>query len=425
MNRLVEWLRRRGHATAAEVREGLGVSPATLSRLFRRAGPELLRLGRGRATRYALSARLASLPASLPVYRVDESGGIERVGALVTLAGGGTLVRRPDGTDHHHVGLPPFAHDMAPAGYLGRRFAQRHAGAGLPTRLQDWSDEHRLVAIARWGDDAPGDLVVGEESFNRFIDRSARPVSPRDYPRLAAEAAEGGAGSSAAGERPKFAALRDGRHLLVKFTIGDGSPSDRRWRDLLACEAQAAKVLDEGGVPAAEASVVDEGERRFLEVRRFDRVGERGRRGVLSLGAIDDELFGSRDDWAAAGARLFDEGLIEEEDRRRLLLLEAFGLLIANDDRHFGNVSFHADELEPGAGLRLAPAYDMLPMALAPNAAGVPSLRFTAPRVRAHLQEVWAEAWELSRRFWAAVEEDEGIGGEFRRFAGARLSERG
>ena len=420
MNELAEWLRPRGFATAAEAREGLGISPATLSRLFRGAGPEVLRLGRGRATRYALLARVSDLPSRLPVYRVDEAGEVGPAAELLTLSGGGTVVRRPDGSHHHHPGLPPFAHDMAPAGYLGRRFAQRHADAGLPARLLDWSDAHRLLAIARWGEDAPGDLLVGEECFNRFIDRSERPVSQRDYPRLADEAAEGGAGSSAAGERPKFAARRDDRHLLVKFTIGDGSPSDRRWRDLMACEAIAARVLDEGGVPAAEASVVDVGERRFLEVRRFDRVGASGRRGVLSLGAIDDERFGSRDDWASAAGRLFEAGLIGEEDRRRLVLLEAFGRLIGNDDRHFGNVSFHADELAERPRLRLAPAYDMLPMAFSPTAAGVPRLRFERPRVRAHLQEVWAEASELSRRFWAAVAEDEGISDAFREFADER-----
>ncbi len=57
----------------------------------------------------------------------------------------------------------------------------------------------------------------------------------------------------------------------MKFTPGDGSPSDLRWRDLLVCEALALELLAEAGVEVSQARVVDVGARRFLEVARFDR----------------------------------------------------------------------------------------------------------------------------------------------------------
>ena len=39
---------------ASDLRERLGVSPATLMRIVRNAGPNIMRIGRGRATQYAL-----------------------------------------------------------------------------------------------------------------------------------------------------------------------------------------------------------------------------------------------------------------------------------------------------------------------------------------------------------------------------------
>ena len=43
----------------------------------------------------------------------------------------------------------------------------------------------------------------------------------------------------------------------------------------------------------------------FLEVPRFDRIGERGRRGVVSLKALDDEFAGLAADWPKIAAALF------------------------------------------------------------------------------------------------------------------------
>ena len=54
--------------------------------------------------------------------------------------------------------------------------------------------------------------------------------------------------------------------------------------------------------------------------------------------------------------------------------LHAFGRLIGNTDMHQGNIGFHLADRGP---LPLSPAYDMLPMSLAPSRTSV--LRPTSP----------------------------------------------
>lgn len=411
----------RGPLGAAELRSVLGISRATLSRRIAGAGPDVLRFGRARAVRYALSRRIAGLRTRLPVFRVDARGRPTRVADLIPVQSRGTWVEPAMGRGHLHEGLPPVVVDMAPAGYLGRRFAESQSALELPVRLQDWNDDHRLIALARRGEDAPGDLVVGEESLDRFLGGTVRESDDGDYPNLARASAEGGAGPSAAGDQPKFMAYRAGHHHLVKFAPADRSPSDIRWRDLLACEAISLEVLRDAGIPVPEVRTLDVDGWRFLEVKRFDRVGPRGRRGVLTLGPLDDDLFGGRDSWPEAAARLHDARLLSEEDARRIRLLEAFGIMIFNGDRHFGNLSFFADGLHERPELSLAPVYDMLPMDASPRAGVVPPLPDMEPAVRARLLDVWDEARLLARNHWRQVADDMRISGEFRK-AAARLA---
>lgn len=206
----------------------------------------------------------------------------------------------------------------------------------------------------------------------------------------------------------------------MKFSPGDGSPSDERWRDLLVCEALALEVLAAHGIPASQTRVFDEGRQRFLEVARFDRIAARGRRGMLTLGPLDDELFGVGDSWAEAADRLHATRLLSAGDACRIHLLEAFGILISNGDRHFGNISFFADGLHSRPKLELAPAYDMLPMDAAPQAGNVPGLSPPPATPRAKLLDAWDEAVRLAEKFWRRVAEDQRISDAFRRTAAQR-----
>lgn len=416
------YLAGRGAVPAAELRNALGISPATLSRLVAARAGTVVRLGRGRGSCYALTRRLGGLPARLPVFQLDSRGRAAPAGELVLLEDGGTWVQagvQPGvqaaaGPAHAHAGLPPVIVDMAPAGYLGRRFSARYPELNLPNRLDDWNENHRLLAVARRGEDCPGNLIVGEESLQRFFDTVPEALDSSGYPQRAEASALGGAGSSAGGEFPKFAAFTGERHVLVKFTPGDGSPSDARWRDLLVCEAVALGVLGEHGIAAAQTRIVDVGVRRYLEVERFDRIGARGRRGVLTLGPLDDDLFGQRDSWTEAAERLAAAKLLSAADARTIRLLDTFGCYIANTDRHFGNIAFFADGLQARPGLKLAPVYDMLPMGYAPNAGSVPALAAPEVSPRPKWLDVWEQAAVLAREYWRRVVEDDRISESFR-----------
>ena len=406
----------RGVLPAADLRERLGVSPATLMRMVREAGPEILRIGRGRATQYGLRQVWPNLDSSrFPLFRIRESGTAVAAGELITL------------TAHQTAwmpmamvvsGLPAELADARPSGFLGRHFAAANADLRLPPRLSDWSDHHILLAMSRRGEDLPGDLIVGEESFARW--QELRPVlrSRNDYPALAEATIAGHPpGSSAGGERPKFGVLVDDHHMLVKFA-GRGGMGDavaRRWCDLLILEGMALQIVASHGIPAAPTNVIETPDYWFLESERFDRVGVRGRIAVLSLAAVHDDL---ADSWARAAAALKDARRLSDEDTRRLCWLDAFGALIANTDRHQYNILFFTE----GSHLRLAPAFDQVSMLYAPTADGqVPPRHFMLPHATANTLEVWEDARAAARQFWEQGSEDMRLSDDARMFCASNM----
>lgn len=272
--------------------------------------------------------------------------------------------------------------DMSPRGYLGRRFSVVHPDLNLPNAVRDWSNDESLIAVARRGEDGPGNLIIGDESFTRYLAASHPGVAAEQYPDLAQRSAEAPVGASAAGEQPKFAVYAEGRHVLVKFSGDDRGAASQRWRDLMACERVALEVLAESGTASAVARLIDERGMRFLEVGRFDRVGLRGRRGLLSLQAIEVAYFGVARTWTEGAKLLVEEGKLDADDARRMIWLDVFGQLIANDDRHNGNLSFFVDDDD---SLHLAPVYDMLPMRFAPQGRRWSNARSLPPRRRLRL----------------------------------------
>lgn len=300
-------------------------------------------------------------------------------------------------------GLPSELADARPSGFLGRHFASTHADLRLPPRLADWSYHHVLIAMSRRGEDLPGNLIVGEESFARWQAPTGGAATRNDYPSLAdATIAGHPPGSSAGGERPKFGVLVDGRHMLVKFAARGGATDivARRWGDLLILEGVALDVVGSRGISAARTSVIETPSHWFLESERFDRVGTRGRRGVLSLAAIHDE---PADAWAHAATMLREARRLTDDDARRLRWLDAFGALIGNTDRHPYNILFFTEEDIP----RLAPAFDQVPVLYAPTGDGqVPPRVFTVPTVTSDTLDVWDDARDAAHQFWARGSED-------------------
>ena len=418
LDRLLGVLRRRGLLRGEEIQRELGISQPVMSRLMREAGPRVCRFGRSVATRYALPREIAGLGRHSPVFRVDERGHPNRHGVLHFLAGGGCWLERESGDGQSFPGLPPFVEDMRPQGYIGRGFPALYPELRLPGRIRDWSDDHQLIALAMRGEDCVGNLIIGEESLNRFLAGQPQPHTRADYPNLATGALAGQPGSSAGGEHPKFAVYSEGRHVLVKFASGDGAAADR-WRDLLVCEHLALEVLREAGVPVPRSEWFDLDGSRYLEVDRFDRVSRQGRRGVISLYAINCHYLGDDfDNWSRASQRILKEPSLSMDAGHadRMVWLDTFGDLIGNTDRHFGNFCFFADEARQLA-LTPTPVYDMLPMVFAPTDANLVERQF-APRPPTALNlHLWHEVANHALKYWSRLCEEDGLSVGFRRIS--------
>ncbi len=430
----------RGASSAVTLAAALKVSQPTLSRRIAQAGSRIVRIGRGRATLYALRREIPPVGSAWPLYRIDEQGrphlnatlrslhsrqwALEQAEPWDTLLGGGEF---PNGL---FPDLPWFLYDLRPQGFLGRSFARTYGGLlQIPTDPQEWGADAVLRALVGYGSDLPGAWVLGEAMLREVQSQRLHPpetIRPdareEAYSRLADAALAGELpGSSAGGEQPKFTARigttqEDQRHVIVKFSGNGGRPEDQRWADLLTSEHLAAKVLAKHGIPAAETQLLRSGGRVFLESTRFDRVGAFGRRMLVSLMALDAVLFGEPfTPWTHAAQRLGSEGWLPREDAEHLDLLWWFGSLIGNTDMHYGNALVF---LRPDRPLRLAPSYDMLPMFYRPGTHGdFPTNPLPPQFAPPEKMAVRMRASVMAREFWQTLAEKKEVSPDFRKVA--------
>jgi hypothetical protein len=432
---LLSLLRQRGRLTAADLRTALGISPPTLMRALRSAGPEVLAIGRGPRRSYAARRRLRGRAEPLPLYRIDAEGRLTEVGRLDLASPQGSLLdwqgdmpwpRDALMRDGWFEGVPYLLRDLRPEGFLGRQFARRHAVLlQVPEDPRLWSDDDVLHALSLLGSDVGGNLLIGEAACRLWLDSRQGDLSPlgeapwADYERLAQEAmANGHATSSAGGEFPKFTALRllDGQatHVLVKFSGNDDSPGTRRWSDLLVCESLAVNLAGElRGITGAGTRCIQHAGRTYLESVRFDRVGVHGRLPLCSWLAINEDWFGLPGrPWTDGAVQLEERRLIDADTRDAIERLWHFGTLIGNTDMHDGNLSFRP---LGGARFELAPVYDMLPMAWAPQrGVELPTVRYEPPLPLPASRDRWQEAAKVAIDFWHRAAEDTRISAGFR-----------
>ncbi|MFM9968761.1 MAG: type II toxin-antitoxin system HipA family toxin YjjJ [Burkholderiales bacterium] len=412
----------RGPQSAQQLIEKMRTSQPTLSRALSRLRDEVVRLGAARSMQYALRDTTRGLP-DIPVHLVDAEGQIRLLGTLVAVRPVGFVMHQANGVTLHSEGLPWWLFDMRPQGFLGRAYAARYgAELGLPARLGDWNDYHALRALLVHGHDVVGNLLLGDLARDRFLSAPAPIPIAQDqkagaYTRLARDAASGEvAGTSAGGEQPKFTAYTatpgGPRHLLVKFSEAEDSPVSERWRDLLLAEHLALETLREAGIPAAQTYIFDYDGQRFLEIVRFDRIGNLGRRTLHSLTALDAEFVGAgTGGWPAITRRLANAGYIQPQAADGAALLWAFGMLTGNTDMHNGNLSFVAGQ---GRAYEIAPAYDMTPMAFAPRGGGGLPDRIPAPHIQADVpNDFWRRAQLLAGAFLTRVRAATGFSPRF------------
>jgi hypothetical protein len=423
--RLVDVLGR-GPAAALELAQALNIHQSTLSRTLQpleRAGRVVRLLGRTKGARYGLARNVGTVGSSWPLYAIDVQGAPLELGTLYAIAPAHVAVRGgPPRIEVLTEGIPYFLQDGRPAGFLGRTIPAAYPELNLPVRVQDWTDDHVLSYLAQRGSDNVGDLIVGAESLDRYLagTRGARLIAADDrnteYP-LLAQAAMFGAppGSSAQGEHPKFSArLTRGdltTHVLVKFSPPRDTPLGVRWADLLIAEFAASRVLSEHGISAARNEVLEFGGQIFLESERFDRIGAEGRRGAVSLHSIDVARYGMLDHWSLSAQRLHADQLLSAEDLERITLADSFGGLIANTDRHFGNITLF-DRYE--GAFELAPIYDMLPMLFAPQDGQLIERPFEPAGPTAATLSVWPRARDIAEIYWAKLCEESRLSEDFR-----------
>lgn len=439
LNDLRQALMRHPRASGAELcRQLKDINRSTLMRLMAQFGDEVVRRGGSRRTRYALRQSLRGRGESLPLYRIDEAGGGHAAGTLdLTYPEGSALnFNEPFAwplddeamRDGWFDGLPYPLLDMRPQGFLGRNFAHLYSALlDVPESLNDWTDDDVVHVLATLGHDQSGDLILGERAYQRHLearrDWETRLILPgriaAAYPEQAELAlAQGVAGSAAAGEFPKFTAMRmlDGEpvSVIVKFSGAESSPAVRRWADLLVCEHLALETLaGELEIASAGSTIHQYAGRTFLEVVRFDRVGAYGRKPLCSLASLNGALLGKAGaSWPALAGAMHRHGWLAAEAVGEIARIGWFGRLIANTDMHDGNLSF-----QPGlnSGLSVAPVYDMLPMRYAPQRGGELSPQIYTPALPLPTEAAeWRQAALAALACWTRCAGDSRISEGFR-----------
>ena len=413
----------------------LGISQPTLNRRLAQAKDDVVRIGKAQRTLYARRQNISRVGSQWPLYRIDSLGRPELLGTLYSLEAGqwwidfkqaAPVLAADDFSDGLYPDLPWFLMDSRPQGFLGRQFAKKYAlELNAPDDIERWQADDILLGYLRYGDQLPGNIIVGEQALQQALASQQQATSAMleeqrasRYGPLADAALQGSAaGSSAGGEQPKFTeVVVDGvgnyRHVIVKFSERISSPQAQRWSDLLLCEHHAATVLGNNKIPACRTEIIISDGRTCLESTRHDRIGIAGRRGQVSLGAFDDAYYGSRDRWDLAAQRLCKDSWFDREQSERLRLLYNFGLLIGNADMHFGNISLTGLTVRP---VQLTPSYDMLPMHYRPAANGeIVERELEIKMPLPENLEAFKTAAPMAIEFWHAVSKDNRISAEFR-----------
>lgn len=370
---------------------------------------------------------------TLPIRRVRADGGVDDVGVydrarrVLVLTGPGYPLRQA-GEYVVDGDLPWMLQEMAPGGYMGRRFAQSFPELGVPKDPRLWRVEDTLHALTQRGEDLPGNLLIGDESHARLLARAHLTMDLPEVDDLLAGAASSSllsgrglssvlearveslvqeslasprSSSSVGGDRPKFLLPR----VILKFSPTKGTPFAERWSDLLSIESHCLATLRAAGIAAASAVVVDGERRRFLAVQRFDRVGVAGRRGAATWFWLDAQLYGTGDA-ALCAQRLRADGTLTADELDRFQVVHAFSAATGNTDTHLGNYGLVFDD---DGGAHLSPFYDVVPMAFAPRHDELPDA-YIVSASRSPEPRVHALVGQLAAR----VEEDPLITAEFK-----------
>ena len=418
-DRLYALLKRAPSLSAAQLQTATGKSQASTSLALKQLGAQVLKLGAARSTRYALTQDILGLPArhELLWNGPDMLGGMpQRFGSLTYLHNDGLCVQSSQHIWQTQGRLPWFLTPLKPQGFLGRELAR--VRPDFPNDPDDWTFAQVLYMAINHVNDPVGAFFIGAIETSNFAAPNDSAQKAEHYERLAATVGAGlPAGSSAAGEQPKFTARQqNGDCFIVKFSPPRGTPFGERWHQLLHLERRALQTLQANGIASAQTEIIETSKRTCLESRRFDRDAGGVMRHIVSAGAVHDEFVQApRVNWVATCEALVKQQLLSESDARTVLLSYLFGKFIGNTDMHFGNLSFFVDDVVKPVFVP-TPVYDMLPMMwrpdihsgnLDPSPLGQPLLPM-GYATEAQLARTWAVD------YWQSASNDAELGTELR-----------
>lgn len=426
----LEFLTARGAASSADIRAALRVSQPTMSRILSALSDELITLGAGKLTRYAVAHPIGTHPAQQPIWLVGEDGIAQRVGTLNFLTQSQVHVQAEGVNDIYtplpNHPLPWYLSGLRAQGFLGRILAQRLSDQQLASNPETW-DTHAVLLAALHTHDAPGALLLGAIANKPAIRVISLAAPGAELDALSQDVAKTlPTGSSAGGEQPKFPVRGDdGASYLVKFSPPKGTPFGDRWSDLLCAESLSSEILTRHGFDAAPSHIVQTQARTYLLSQRFDRCGVDGRRHVVSVGEAHAAFVkGPYGNWALTCDALARQKRLSAKDADLAHAMLQFGRLIGNTDMHSGNAGLFVQgqtlaELVSG-NFSWAPVYDMLPMRWKPDpmvgqgdyAPFDVDLSFASEAIRGAAAD-----------FWQAVTQGEQFSQGFRKLATAMVAQ--
>lgn len=395
--------------SASAIAAKTGLSQPTVSRALKKMSA--LKLGGGRSTVFAL----VESKQSDALFEVNTAGNISTLGELHYQPNERTVLVQASGY-RTYESLPFYLYDALPAGFLGAitlKNIVKHDRV-LTSKSQDWSTSQIRHYLTHYGEQLAGNMVLGAATAEQVAKLNYKTVLREDYPAIAQQinSLPDSAGSSVVGEQPKFTLFNGQHHLIVKYSppVRESNHVATRHRDLMVCEHLALESFRAQNHDASESALhIDD--RFYFEMKRFDRIGLYGRKGVVSLRSVDAEYTGLSQDWSTIAKALFTEEHISSTDLLSIETAHAFGHYIANTDMHNGNCSFFLD------GLKLAgvtPVYDMLPMAFMPVQGELRNPEIEAPRFVNVSEQAKKDALNMALDFWKRVMAHPQISDEFK-----------
>jgi hypothetical protein len=396
--------------SASALAKRTGISQPTVSRTLKKL--PVLKLGAGPKTVFAL---LDSAWPGEGLFEIQPNGQVSRLGDLYRQPYDRTLLVTHSGHQSHD-GLPYYLYDAIPSGFLGAIHLKQLArhDSRLTSKSQGWSNQQVWHYLTHYGDDLQGNLVVGKRMAALAAEKDDPVQTRADYADIVQtlHREPENMGSSIAGEQPKFTLYNGQNHLIVKYApqLSEDNPVAIRHRDLMICEHLALTSLNAAGFSASETRLHTD-DRLYLEIIRFDRTPNHGRRGVVSLKYLDAAFVGTNGDWPEITRHLLQQKRISKEALFRVEVAHAFGKYIANTDMHLGNVSFFMQDLKL---IGLTPIYDMLPMAYMPVQGELRNPEIKPPRFIDVSDQARDNAFQIARHFWQAVMTHPMISNEFK-----------